>query len=59
MGMRLGQKVYSTEVRPYDTCKIIKIRPEIGRYFAEYPDGERINFHEKDIHVTVFEEEEF
>lgn len=59
MSMQPGQKVYSTEIRPYETCQIIKVRKDIGRYFAEYPDGERINFHEKDIHVTVFEEEEF
>ena len=48
MSMQPGQKVYSTEIRPYETCQIIKVRKDIGRYFAE-----------KDVYVTVFEEEEF
>jgi len=57
--LRLGQKIFSTEERPYDICRVTSIEPGIGKYVAEYPDGYMIIFSKKDIHVTIFEEDEY
>ena len=56
--LQLGQKIFSTEERPYDICRVTSIEPEIGKFVAEYPDGFMLIFSKRDIHVTIFEEGE-
>lgn len=63
--MKVGDRVYSTKVRPYETATISKVDIDIkdregkkaqikSKYIAKYLDGSELTFYGFNINKTIF-----
>lgn len=67
--MKVGDRIYSTKIRPYEKATIEKVDVDIkeregkkkevrSKYIAKYLDGSEITFYGFNINKTIFKEME-